>query len=109
MKIQFDQLPEKRLENFWGGEGALCAKMYVDEQTKILRGVLAPGHSIGYHIHDTSSEIIFFLSGSGKTVTDGAEEAVAAGECHYCPKGHEHRLINDGDEDLVFFAVVPQQ
>ena len=73
MKIQFDQLPEKRLESFWGGEGALCAKMYVDEQNKILRGVLAPGHSIGYHIHDTSSEIIFFLSGSGKTVTDDAE------------------------------------
>lgn len=109
MKIQFEQLSQKRLESFWGGEGALCAKMYVDEQNKILRGVLAPGHSIGYHIHDTSSEIIFFLSGSGKTVTDGVEEAVAAGDCHYCQKGQHHMLINDGDEDLVFYAVVPQQ
>ena len=29
--------------------------------------------------------------------------------CHYCPKGHSHGLFNDGDEDLVFFAVVPAQ
>ena len=45
----------------------MCAQMHTDERNKILRGVLAPGHSIGYHIHDTSSEIIFFLSGNGKT------------------------------------------
>ncbi len=109
MKIQFETLPEKRLEGFWGGEGALCAKMHVDERNKILRGVLAPGHSIGYHVHDTSSEIIYIISGNGKTVTDGIEEAVTAGDCHYCQKGQQHRLINDGDEDLVFFAVVPQQ
>ena len=24
------------------------------------------------------------------------------------PKGHTHSLINDGGEDLVFFAVVPE-
>ena len=36
-------------------------------------------------------------------------ERLAAGDCHYCPKGGFHTLINDGDEDLVFFAVVPQQ
>ena len=109
MKIQFENLPEKRLESFWGGEGALCAKMHVDEHNKILRGVLAPGHSIGYHEHDTSSEIIYIISGKGKTVTDGVEESVTVGDCHYCEKGQHHRLINDGDEDLVFFAVIPQQ
>jgi len=109
MKIQFDQFPETRLERFWGGEGALRAKMLVDDRNKILRGVLAPGHSIGYHVHDTSSEIIFFLSGTGKTVTDGVEETVTAGDCHYCKKGQQHRLINDGDEELIFFAVVPVQ
>ena len=38
-----------------------------------------------------------------------AEEAVAAGDCHYCQKGQHPMLINDGDEDLVFYAVVPQQ
>ena len=31
-----------------------------------------------------------------------------AGQCHYCPQGHTHSLINDSDADLVFFAVVPR-
>ena len=93
MKIKFDQLSEKRLENFWGGEGALCAKMHVDERNKILRGVLAPGHSIGYHVHDTSSEIIYFISGKGKTVTDGVEESVAAGECHLRYRGRNKKSL----------------
>ena len=39
---------------------------------------------------------------------DGGVETLAAGDCHYCPEHHTHRLINDSSEDLNFFAVVPQ-
>ncbi|MFR7893260.1 MAG: hypothetical protein ACLU38_03455 [Dysosmobacter sp.] len=39
---------------------------------------------------------------------DGVWEPVAPGTCHYCPKGHSHSLVNDGTEDLVTFAVVPE-
>lgn len=39
----------------------------------------------------------------------GGEERLSAGDFHYCPDGHEHSLINDGDSDLVFIAVVPAQ
>ena len=38
-----------------------------------------------------------------------AKQAGYKGDCHYCPKGHTHSLINNSDEDLVFFAVVPVQ
>ena len=31
-----------------------------------------------------------------------------AGQCHFCPKGHSHSLINEGPEDLVFYATVPE-
>ncbi len=109
MKIRFEELPLTRLEHFNGGEGALEARMLVDEQNKILHGTLALGASIGLHTHATSSEIIYFLSGSGRMVTEGVEERVTAGDCHYCRKGESHTLINDGVENLVFFAVVPQQ
>ena len=37
---------------------------------------------------------------------EGSEQ-VREGQCHYCPKGHSHGLINDSGADLVFFAVVP--
>ncbi len=109
MKIELEQIPVTRLEKFNGGEGTFLANMVVDESNKILRGCLVPGTSIGLHCHATSSEIIYFLSGTGKAVTDGIEERVGAGDCHYCKKGQSHTLINDGQVDLVFFAVVPQQ
>lgn len=109
MLIDFSKAEETVMTAFKGGEKELRASMYVDERNRIMRGRLVPGASIGLHTHDTSSEVIFFLEGSGKTVLDGKEERVRAGMCHYCPKGHSHTLINDTDEDLVFYAVVPQQ
>ena len=115
MKIELNKLPIKHLEHFNGGEKELAAHMLVDENNKILLGRLVPGASIGYHRHENSYEIIYILSGNGKAIynaeDNGIERAVSemlsAGECHYCPEGHFHSLINDGEEDLVFFAVVP--
>ena len=52
---------------------------------------------------------MYFLEGRGKVLLADGEERVAAGQCHYCPKGHTHSLVNDSDADLVFFAVVPEQ
>ena len=112
MLIDFNSMEETVMPNFLDGEGALRAKMFVDERNRILHGVLEPGCSIGCHTHDTSSEIIYILSGTGKVLCDGACEPLSAGSCHYCPKGHEHSLINDNDadgENLEFFAVVPEQ
>lgn len=109
MKLQFETMPETVLENFCGGEKELRAHMYIDQNGKILRGRLAAGASIGLHTHETSSEIIYYLSGNGKVICDGKEERVTAGNCHYCPKGSAHTMINDGEDDLVFFAVVPLQ
>lgn len=91
------------------GEGAVSARMYVDAQGKIMYGELPPGASIGMHTHETSSEIVYVLAGSGAALYDGERETLAPGDCHYCPKGHSHSLINDGDTPMAFFAVVPNQ
>ena len=107
--IDFKHMPDTVLPKFKGGEGQMVAKMFSDEQNRILYATLAPGHSIGLHTHDTSSEIIFILSGNGKTVCDGVEETVTAGDCLYCKKGSSHTLINNGTEPLVFYAVVAEQ
>lgn len=109
MLIDFNSMEETVIPNFLGGEGAIRAKMFVDERNRILHGVLDPGCSIGFHSHDTSSEIVYVLSGTGKVKVEDGEEPVKAGECHYCPKGHAHSLINNSDGPLEFFAVVPQQ
>lgn len=109
MKINFSEVDEKITPHFNGGEGEFIAKAYADDLNKMLCGRLEPGSSIGYHKHETSSEIIYVLSGSGKMLIEDGEERLHAGDGHYCKKGQSHSFINDGTEDLVFFAVIPQQ
>lgn len=107
MKIIFENLETSTLHNFKGGEKYLTAKMHVDENNKIMKAYLVPGASIGIHAHVDTSEIIFITDGTGKAICDGKEEMLEAGSCHYCPKGSTHTLINTGNENLCFYAVVP--
>lgn len=109
MLIKFDEMEPTILEKFYGGEKNVAALMFMDEKNRIMYSKLVPGASIGYHKHETGSEIIYILQGKGKALYDAGEEELYSGICHYCPKGHSHSVINNSDEDLIFFAVVPQQ
>lgn len=109
MKIEFNSMEETCVKNFRGGEKETTTKMFSDEHNRIMLGRLVPGASIGMHTHDTDCEIVYILGGKGKALYGNGQETLAAGDCHYCPRGHAHSLINDGNEDLVFFAVIPQQ
>ena len=109
MVIDFTVMEKAVLHEFKGGNKDLVAQMHTDELGKIMRGMLEPGASIGMHTHETSSEIIYILSGKASILYDDGVEEVDAGNCHYCPKGHSHSMRNLSDEDLVFFAVVPEQ
>lgn len=109
MTLDLNSMKEEEFPNFKGGEKSFYAKMFFDGKNRIMKGRLVPGSSIGLHTHETSSEILIVLSGKGKMLFDDGEEILTEGQAHYCPKGHSHSLINDGTEDLVFFAVVPEQ
>lgn len=108
MIINFDNMEEKTFFNFKGGEKEARVKMYSDENNKIMHGVLIPGASIGLHTHEANSEIVYVLEGKAKVLYDGKYEEVKAGQCHYCPKGHSHSFINDSNENVVIFAIVPE-
>ena len=108
MLLSLNSIPETVIPGFKGGTGRTCARIYADESNKIMHGLLPPGASIGAQVHETSSEIIWILSGTGKALCDDTEELLGPCSCHYCPMGHRHSLINCGSEDLVFFAVVPE-
>lgn len=109
MNIDFKNTEPTVIPNFKGGEKLLSAKMYFDGKNRILHGCLEPGATIGIHKHETNSEIIYILSGKGKTILDDKTEEISEGMVHYCEKGHTHSLINDSNENLIFFAVVPEQ
>lgn len=104
--IKFDDLEPKILSNFQGGSGDILAKVFADETHRIIKSTYAPGVSTGYHKHEGSDEIIFILQGSCKVLHEGKEERLNAGESHYCKDGESHAVVNDGEEDLVMFAVV---
>ncbi len=108
MIIPFPTIPEETLVAFKGGKGELMARNYVDEKNKIMQMRLRPGANIGYHSHEVNSEIILIFSGVGHFEFDDTIEQVKAGDVHYCPMGHSHAMYNDGDEDLVYFAVVAE-
>ena len=109
MNFNYNELEYEEFKNFKGGEKSLYTKMFHDEKNRIIYGKLIPGASIGVHTHETNSEIIYIVEGTGKVLMDQAYEKLEAGMCHYCPKGHTHSLMNDSGSDLIFFAVVPEQ
>ncbi len=109
MKMKLQDLQESCISGFKDGVGNTYLRMFEDSLGKVLLGRLEPGASIGLHSHDTSSEVILILSGKGKALCNGSMETLDAGDCHYCPKGQSHSLMNQSEEELVFFAVVPEQ
>ncbi len=109
MILQFDEMKENVIPNFKGGEKEIKNRMYSDNTMKIMRATLEPGATIGYHTHETNSEIIFMLKGQGVVLYDDGKEVLTAGNCHFCPKGHSHSLRNESDQVIEFYAVVPEQ
>ena len=108
MLIKFNEIQETVLENFKGGEGKFIPKMYTDANCKIMHSRLMPHSHLGLHVHEGNSEMIYVLSGTGKILYEGEYLPLKPGDCHYCPMGHGHSLINDTDEELVVLAIVPQ-
>lgn len=107
--IDFKSIKESELPNFRGGEGSLLTRCFVGKTIRIAETTLKKGVSMGFHAHDSSCEIIYVISGIATCTIDGREEIVSAGECHYCPKGSDHSIKNEHDEDLVIFDVVDGQ
>ncbi len=111
MRINFDQIDLKILPNFKGGEKEYRAKMIDVDNQKIMKGLLIPGASIGFHKHDNSSEVMFITKGCAKYICEDENgnksvEIINAGDCHICRCGQYHTLINETNEDIEFYAVV---
>lgn len=109
MLIAWGNLKEIGIERMNGGEGFVFAKMFADDNGKIMLSRLPQGASIGLHRHTDSSEVNYVVSGRGEACCDGQTEPLEAGLCHYCPKGASHSIRNTGQEELVLFTVVSKQ
>lgn len=109
MLIDFNEIKEITIHGMNGGTGTMSARMFMDEQGKIISTKIHLGSSIGLHKHETSDDINYILSGTGKAVCDGQEELLKAGTCHICKKGSQHSIENTGNDDLVLLTVVVER
>lgn len=109
MLVDFSEIKEITVPGMNHGTGMMTAKMYMDEQGKIIPCMIHAGSSIGLHKHETSDDINYVLSGEGKAICDGKEEILREGTCHICKKGSEHSIINTGEDDLILITVVVER
>lgn len=67
---------------------------------------LAPGHSVGSHIHIGEMEVCYFLSGTGLVETNGESTPVGPGDTNIVLDGENHSVLNNGTEELVYTALI---
>ena len=78
-------------------------KNLVLSSTKLYRGQQTRGHR-----HAGQEEVYFFVQGTGKMIVGEETDepfSVVAGDIVLIPDGAFHRVINDGEMNLVFNCV----
>lgn len=105
-KIKKAKLKTKQQEPY---DGCVVAKMLIHANNKITLSTLPAGESIDLREHQASDEMNYIISGTGCAVCDGEEKLLQPGDCHYCPKGEAHTIVNTGSNDLLLFTVIPEQ
>ena len=58
MLIDFNKIKEITIPGMNGGTGMMSAKMFMDEQGKIISAKIHSGGSIGLHKHETSVDLV---------------------------------------------------
>lgn len=66
MLLNFNEIKEMTIPGMNNGTGRMTAKMYMDEEGKIIPCSIHIGGSIGLHKHETSDDINYVLSGNGR-------------------------------------------
>ncbi|MCI6241820.1 MAG: cupin domain-containing protein [Agathobacter sp.] len=84
-------------EKSWGSYKVLD----VEEESLTIKVTLNAGHSMNYHSHLHRDEVWVVLSGTGKTIVDGYEQAVKAGDVITMAAGCRHTVIADSELQLV--------
>ena len=64
MIFEYDENNLDKFENFKGGEKYIEAKMYFDGLNRFMIGHISMGGSVGEHVHETNSEVIYVISGN---------------------------------------------
>lgn len=79
----------------------------LDEKTRLYaRVTVLPGGEIAYHEHHNETETYYILSGEGVYNDNGKTYTVTSGMSTFCPDGGAHGISCNGNENLVFMALI---
>lgn len=67
---------------------------------------LVPGASIGYHVHESETELYYILEGCGRVQDDDKVCDIWEGDSMATFSGHGHAVENTGDTNLVILAAI---
>jgi len=73
--------------------------------TFILSTLAPRGGCTDYHAHESSGELMIFLSGTGRARLGDDEREIGPGTAMYAPPGVRHKTENTGDEPLQIACV----
>lgn len=93
IKTYVDQLsrPVMFAEKSWGSFRVLD----VEDESMTIKVTLNAGHRMNYHSHERRDEVWTVLSGEGRSIVDGMEQPVRAGDVVTMQAGCRHTLMAD--------------
>ena len=80
-------------EKSWGNYQVID----VEDNSITVKVTLNPGNKMNYHSHDRRDEVWTIISGNGKTIVDGMEQQVKAGDVITMQAGCKHTVIAGGE------------
>lgn len=84
-------------EKSWGSFRVLD----VENESMTIKVTLNPGHRMNYHSHERRDEVWTVISGEGKTIVEGMEQAVRTGDVITMQAGCRHTIIADTELKLI--------
>lgn len=84
-------------EKSWGSFRVLD----VEDASMTIKVTLNPGHGMNYHSHKNRNEVWVVISGTGRTIVDGMEQKVHAGDVITMQAGCRHTVFADDELQLI--------
>ncbi len=84
-------------EKSWGSYEVIN----IEKESMTIKVTLNPGHSMNYHSHDHRDEVWVVIAGNGRTVIDGMEQNVSAGDVITMSAGCKHTVKADSELKLI--------
>lgn len=79
--------------------------LWTGAHSQLVAMTVPVGGEIGDEVHETTDQLLTFVSGSGEADLDGHTHAIDAGDLCAVPAGTRHNFRNTGDEPLTLYTV----